>query len=50
MDNYRKMYMTLLDSVVWATDILIKAQQTCEELYILAEEKERAEIRLIKKG
>ena len=34
MPDYKKMYLTLLDATEKAMELLIAAQQTCEELYI----------------
>jgi hypothetical protein len=38
MADYQKMYKTLFNAVTDAVNILQKAQQTAEELYISAEE------------
>ena len=34
MPDYKKMYLTMVNATEQAMDMLIKAQQTCEELYI----------------
>ena len=34
MPDYKKMYLTMVNATEQAMAMLIKAQQTCEELYI----------------
>ena len=34
MPDYKKMYLTMVNATEQAMDMLIKAQQTCEELYV----------------
>ncbi len=34
MPDYKKVYLTMVNATEQAMDMLIKAQQTCEELYI----------------
>ena len=34
MDKYKEMYLELFGEVEKAIDILIKAQQKCEEIYV----------------
>lgn len=34
MKDYKRMYLTLMDAVEKATEILIKAQQRCEDIYV----------------
>ncbi len=38
MPNYKKMYLRLFHAVTDSIEILTKAQQDCEELYIADEE------------
>ena len=38
MANYREMYLTMARATEQAIRLLIKAQQTCEELYLFTEE------------
>ena len=45
MADYKKMYLTLLNGIEEAIDILVKAEQECEEIYINSPE---AEIHLLK--
>lgn len=40
MADYRKMYLTMLKASEEAINLLIKAQQECEELYISSPEPE----------
>lgn len=40
MPNYRQLYLHLFRAVTRAIDILVKAQQECEELYLAACETE----------
>ena len=40
MPDYKAMYITMIDATEKAMDILIKAQQQCEEIYITQSEKE----------
>ena len=44
MENYKKMYLTLLHATEKAINELISTQQTCEELYIGLTEEEKREI------
>lgn len=34
MADYKRMYLTLMDAVEKATEILIAAQQKCEDIYV----------------
>ena len=34
MPDYKKMYLMMVNATEQAMDVLIKAQQACEELYI----------------
>lgn len=38
MPDYKEMYLTLFRATERAIDLLIEAQQTCEELYVDAPE------------
>lgn len=38
MDDYKQMYMELMDATENAINLLISAQRKCEELYITTEE------------
>ena len=38
MANYQEMYLELFRATTRAIDILVEAQQKCEELYISAED------------
>ena len=38
MPDYQQMYLTMMRATEKALNILIEAQQACEELYISAEE------------
>ncbi len=49
MTDYKKMYRELFTATTKAIEILIEAQQKCEEIYISAEEKENI-IRIIDKS
>ena len=40
MPDYKEMYLTMMRATEQAIRILIEAQQTCEELYLSAEEPE----------
>ena len=40
MADYKKMYFKLFRATTKAIDILVEAQQECEEMYISAEEPE----------
>lgn len=40
MPDYKEMYLTLFRATEKAANILIEAQQKCEELYISAEDTE----------
>ena len=48
MTDYKKMYREMFIAATKAIEILIDAQQKCEEIYISAEEKENI-IRIVKK-
>ena len=48
MTDYKKMYREMFIAATKAIDILIDAQQKCEEIYISAEEKENI-IRVVEK-
>ena len=40
MPDYKEMYLTMVDASEDAINILIRAQQKCEELYIASSEPE----------
>ena len=40
MPDYKQMYLTLLDGVEKAINLLIDTQKACEEIYTDTEEKE----------
>lgn len=40
MPDYQELYLTLFRATEKAVNLLIEAQQTCEELYLSAEEPE----------
>ena len=40
MQDYKKMYLKMMDATEREIDILIAAQQECEEIYISAEDEE----------
>lgn len=39
LDNYKEMYFKMFNAAQDAIELLIKAQQECEELYISEQEK-----------
>ena len=45
MADYKQMYLTLLDATEKAINELVSAQRSCEELFILSEEREEKENR-----
>ena len=42
LDNYKEMYFKMFNAAQDAIELLIKAQQECEELYISGQEKSEA--------
>ena len=43
MPDYKEMYLKMVRAAEDAMNLLIKAQQECEEMYISAEEEEKAD-------
>ena len=43
MQDYKKMYLKMMDATERAIEILIKAQQECEEIYISSEDEQADE-------
>ncbi len=41
MADYKKMYLTLLEAVETAIQLLINAQQHCEDIFVEAQENEK---------
>lgn len=48
MENYKQMYLTLLDATEKAINQLVSAQRTCEELYLSFEDNNAKNIKLHK--